>query len=99
MTNRAKASARRGEANDDGVDVRTLARLQTETVINALAAWVESENDRASLAAAAMLLDRGWGKVEGRADPTAAPVTVIRAPMIAEDTEAWQQQHAPPAPR
>jgi hypothetical protein len=53
-----------------------------------------SENDRASPAAAAMLLDRGRGKAEGRADPTAAPVTVIRAPLVAGDTDAWQKQIA-----
>jgi hypothetical protein len=99
MTKPADQTPRRTEPADDGVDVRTLARGQTQTVIDALTAWVESDNDRASLAAATILLDRGWGKVEGRADPTTAPITVIRAPMVAEDTEAWQQQYAPPAAR
>ena len=61
--------------------------------------WLASADDRASLAAATILLDRGWGKVEARADPTGPPVTVIRAPMVAEDTESWQQQYARAADR
>jgi hypothetical protein len=84
---------------DDGADVATLARHKTEEVIDALAGWVKSSNDRASLAAAAILLDRGWGKVDARPDPIGAPITVIRAPMVAEDSEAWEQQYAPPTVR
>ena len=59
---------------DDGADVGTLARRKTEEVIDALAAWVKSNNDRAALAAASILLDRGWGKVDARADPIGAPI-------------------------
>ena len=84
---------------DDGADVGTLARRKTEEVIDALAAWVKSNNDRAALAAATILLDRGWGKVDARVDPIGAPITVIRAPTVAEDSEAWEQQYAPPPVR
>jgi hypothetical protein len=80
---------------EDPPDARTLARQRTDAVMKRLDEWLASEEDRASLAAATMLLDRGWGKVEGRTDPTGAPVTVIRAPMVAEDTEAWREQYAP----
>jgi hypothetical protein len=80
---------------DDPADARALARRRTDAVMKRLDEWLASEEDRPSLAAAALLLDRGWGKVEGRTDPTGAPVTVIRAPMVAEDTEAWREQYAP----
>jgi hypothetical protein len=98
MTNRTDETSS-GPEPDDGADVGTLARRKTEEVIDALAAWVKSSNDRASLAAASILLERGWGKVDARADPIGAPITVIRAPTVAEDSEAWEQQYAPPAVR
>jgi hypothetical protein len=75
-------------------DVRTFARARTDAVMKRLDQWLASADDRASLAAATILLDRGWGKVEGRADPTGPPVTVILAP-IADDSESWRQQYGP----
>lgn len=47
------------------------------------------------MAAAAMLLDRGWGKVEGRPDAVGTPIMVIRVPNVADDTEAWRRQYGP----
>ena len=81
--------------SDDVVDVRTLARQHTQAVMTRLEQWLASQDDRASMAAAAMLLDRGWGKVEGRPDAVGTPVTVIRAPNVADDTEAWRRQYGP----
>jgi hypothetical protein len=80
-------------------DVGTLAREHTADVVERLKELLGGDDGRLSLAAAAMLLDRGWGKVEGRAEPAAAPLTVIRAPNVSEDTESWLQQYAPPATR
>ena len=40
-------------------DVRTQARRHTGAVFERLEHWLASSDDRASLAAAAMLLDRG----------------------------------------
>jgi hypothetical protein len=54
-------------------------------VITRLEQWLASQDDRASMAAAAMLLDRGWGKVEGRPDAVGTPITVIRVPNVADD--------------
>jgi hypothetical protein len=84
---------------DEPADARTFARQRTDAVMKRLDEWLATKEDRPSLAAAAMLLDRGWGKVEARTDPVGAPVTVIRAPMVAEDAERWLDQHAPPTTR
>ncbi|HEX2403005.1 MAG TPA: hypothetical protein VHJ79_23945 [Mycobacterium sp.] len=64
-------------------------------MITRLEQWLASQDDRASMAAAAMLLDRGWGKVEGRPDAVGTPITVIRVPNVADDTEAWRRQYGP----
>ena len=72
MTNRAKALARKGKANDDGVDVRTPARRRPGRM--------GRERERPRLARGRRHAARQrLGKAEGRADPTAAPVSVIRA--------------------
>ena len=86
---------------DVPAEVRALAREHTTDAIGRLAGLLESEDHRVSLAAANALLDRGWGKVEGTADWTAptAPITVIRAPEVAADTETWLEQYAPPRTR
>ena len=80
-------------------EVRALAREHTTDAIGRLAGLLQSEDHRVALAAANALLDRGWGKVEGTADapvmPT-PPITVIRAPHVAPDTETWLEQYAPP---
>ena len=96
MTAEPAGRAAAAAAEDPG-DVRALARRRTDAVMKRLDEWLATTDDRASLAAAAMLLDRGWGKVEARTDPTGAPVMVMRLPTVAEDTETWRQQHAPPS--
>ena len=82
-------------AQNEAADVGILARGHTGDVIARLKEWLGGDDARSSLAAAAMLLDRGWGKVEARADPTVAPASVVRLPMVAEDIETWLQQKAP----
>jgi Family of unknown function (DUF5681) len=47
----------------DAVDVRTLARVHTGEAVERLVHWLRSDNPKASVAAAAILLDRGWGRV------------------------------------
>ena len=84
---------------DVPAEVRALAREHTTDAIDRLAGLLESEDHRVSLAAANALLDRGWGKVEPTADGTVMPtppITVIRAPEIVADSEAWLEQYAPP---
>jgi len=45
------------------IDLRSLARTHTEGVVSTLAGIVrESTNDGARVSAAALLLERGWGK-------------------------------------
>jgi hypothetical protein len=43
-------------------DVKMLARKYTAQAIERLAFWLASDNPKASVSAAAVLLDRGWGK-------------------------------------
>jgi hypothetical protein len=46
----------------DVVAVRDFARAHTTKAIERLAFWLCSDNAKASVAAAQVLLDRGWGK-------------------------------------
>lgn len=43
-------------------EVKELARAHTVAAIQRLAEWMLSDNPKASVAAASILLDRGWGK-------------------------------------
>jgi hypothetical protein len=59
------------------VDVRSLARSYTELCIRGLAGIVQkSESDTARVAAAGLLLDRGWGKSMAAIDPDGGDVVV-----------------------
>jgi hypothetical protein len=80
--------------HQEAAEARELARAHTPAAIARLVHWLESDNDRASIAAAAALLDRGWGKVDTKAD-TAPPtrIAVIRAPKVAKDMTEWQQRY------
>jgi hypothetical protein len=46
----------------EAAEVRDLARSHTKAAIKRLADWMASDDPRASVAASAALLDRGWGK-------------------------------------
>lgn len=46
----------------DEAQVRDLAKKYTHEAIEKLAEWMRSDNAKASVSAAAALLDRGWGK-------------------------------------
>jgi hypothetical protein len=50
-----------GRAKDIG-DVRELAKQHTANAIERLVHWLNSENAKASVGAASVLLDRAWGK-------------------------------------
>ncbi len=50
-----------GRPKDLG-DVRELAKQHTAKAIERLVHWLESDNAKASVAAASALLDRAWGK-------------------------------------
>lgn len=43
-------------------EVKELARQHTAEAIERLAAWMRSDNPKASVSAAVQLLDRGWGR-------------------------------------
>jgi hypothetical protein len=57
-------------------EVRDLARQHTARAIERLAAMLDDEDGRVVVAAASVLLDRGWGKPE---QAVVADVTVARA--------------------
>ena len=50
--------------------VKLLARQHTESAINRLAKWLDSDNPKASVAAACALLDRAYGKPKQTVDST-----------------------------
>ena len=56
-------------------DVVALARTYTVPAVHRLAYWLESKNASASVAAASILLDRGWGKpAQALTGPQGAPL-------------------------
>jgi len=84
------------------LDVRSLARSHTQSVIRTLALIVaQSENDGARVSAAGMLLDRGWGRAAQTIDSDSEirviirhivegrdmPVTTIDQPALARPAE------------
>lgn len=57
-------------------DVRALAKTHTTAAIDRLAAWMASDNAKASVSACVALLDRAWGKSpQSLADADGKPVT------------------------
>ncbi len=46
----------------ENAEVKELAKAYTAQAIERLAHWMQSDNAKASVAAANALLDRGWGK-------------------------------------
>lgn len=58
-------------------DVRSLARSYTELCVQSLAGIVQNgENEAARVAAANILLNRGWGNTAAAIDPDAGEVVV-----------------------
>lgn len=51
-----------GSQNKQAKDVRALARQYTDIAIKRLAFWAKSDEPVASVKAAGLLLDRGWGQ-------------------------------------
>lgn len=50
-----------GRPKDVG-EVKDLARKHTKDAVERLVHWLHSDNPKASVSAASVLLDRGWGK-------------------------------------
>jgi hypothetical protein len=50
-----------GRRKEDG-DLRELVRKHTSKAIERLVYWMNSDEPKASVSAASILLDRGWGK-------------------------------------
>jgi hypothetical protein len=68
-------------------DIRSLARRHTSLAINTLAGVARnSENDSARVAAAAHLLDRGWGK-PGQDVSVSADIRITIRKMLGEEDE------------
>ncbi len=65
--------------------------------ISRLAYWMGSDNAKASVAAANILLDRGYGKSLQRQDVKINNERmVVVAPEVAKDADEWAKKYAPP---
>ena len=79
------------------LEVEALAKAYGPQAIERLAYWMGSDNAKASVAAANILLDRGYGKSLQRQDVKINDERmVIQAPEVAKDAEEWVKRHAPP---
>ena len=78
-------------------DIKKLAREHCADAIKKLAQWVAQDKDPgASVKAAQILLDRGYGKAEQHVEHSGEVIKyVIRTPNVAITTQEWQNQHAP----
>jgi hypothetical protein len=78
-------------------EIKSLARSYTELAIQTLAGITQNgTSESARVAAASILLDRGWGKAEQRIESDTTIRYVADVPAVSETVEQWQQQHAPP---
>jgi len=76
------------------VDIRSLARVHTATCIRTLASIVAQPKAPANarVAAAAQLLDRGWGRApQTHTDGDGGPIQVIIRHIVAGDTEQLKE--------
>jgi len=76
--------------------VKLLARQHTEKAISKLAQWMESDNPKASVAAACALLDRGYGKAQQNVSAVVEhQVNVGHSEQFADKIERTLSQRAP----
>ena len=78
-------------------DVKALARVHTETALNVLKGIMTNSDapPAARVAAATVILNRGWGQPHQSVDLTAEITTtkVIRTPTIATSVASWMNEH------
>jgi hypothetical protein len=84
------------------LDIKALARVHTETALRVLVGIMNAEAapHSARVSAATVVLNRGWGQPHQSVDISGelSLPSVIRAPMIAETEDEWNQ-HVPPEHR
>ncbi len=77
-------------------EIEELARHAAPDAIDRLKHWLKNEDGRIAVAAAKVLLDRGFGTP---AQTITATVTdernVVRAPEVSVTPDAWQTSHKP----
>lgn len=72
-----------GRPKEDN-ELKTLARKQTKAAIERLTFWMNSDNPKASVRAAEVLLDRGHGKAPQSLEHTGAnggPIIIQSTPL------------------
>ncbi len=78
------------------IEIEEMARHASPEAIKQLSKWLKSDDGRISVAAAKVLLDRGFGTP---AQTITAVVhderSVIRAPEVAETPADWAATHKP----
>lgn len=80
----------RPKENDE---VKRLAREHGPAAIKRLAEWLVSDNAKASVAAASVLLDRGYGKAIQAMEVETTVHYVARMPQPAKDMDSWEQTY------
>jgi hypothetical protein len=78
------------------VEIEALARAKGPDAIDKLSHWLQSEDGRISVAAAKVLLDRGFGTPAQTITATVHDErSVIRSPEVSDTPDAWQATHKP----
>lgn len=80
------------------LDIKALARVHTETALRVLAKIMTTEDapHASRVAAATVLLNRGWGQPSQAIELSAEVIhNVIRAPAVVTNTDDWSKRHVP----
>ncbi len=80
------------------IDIKALARVHTETALHVLAKIMTTEDapHASRVAAATVLLNRGWGQPAQAIELSGEVISkVIRAPAVVQTTTDWTAKHVP----
>lgn len=86
----------RPKKTPDLVEVEALTRAYTPEAVERLAYWMRSDNPKASVSAANILIERAHGKAIQKQDVRLTDERLVaRMPEPAKDAEGWAADHAP----
>lgn len=86
----------RAKKTPEMIEVEALARTYTPEAIERLAFWMRSDNPKASVSAANILIERAHGKARQQIDATIKDERfVVEAPQPAKAADDWASKHGP----